>query len=90
VKNTGDRDGDEVPQVYFQSDANQAKQTLCAFTRVQIKKGTSTQVSLNIPAKRLRHWDTKQKQYVIDPGHHQLIIGDASDQANLKTTVTVK
>jgi beta-glucosidase len=93
VKNTGNRDGDEVSQVYFRSETSndlQAKQTLCAFTRLKVEKGNSTQVSLTIPAKRLRHWDTKQKQYVVDPGEYALLIGGSSDQANLKTIMRVK
>jgi beta-glucosidase len=93
VKNTGDRDGDEVAQVYFRhvkSNESQAKQTLCGFTRVKIEKGKSSQVTLNILAKRFRHWDTKQKRYVVEPGEYDLLIGGASDQAKLKTTVAVK
>jgi hypothetical protein len=57
---------------------------------VKIEKGSSSQVSLAIPAKRFRTWDTKQKQYVVEPGEYELLIGGASDQAKLMTKLTVK
>ena len=57
---------------------------------MKVEKGKSSNVSLSIPAKRFRRWDTKQKQYVVEPGEYELLIGGASDQATLKANVTVK
>jgi beta-glucosidase len=87
VKNTGARDGDEVPQVYFRhldSAVPQPKLALCGFTRIHVARGQTENVTLEIPAERLRYWDTKQKEYVVEPGRYELLVGAASDDIRLK------
>jgi beta-glucosidase len=69
MKNTGKRDGDEVAQVYFRhvnSAVPQPKLALCGFTRIHLAKGKATTVTTDVPAERLRYWDTTQKQYVVE------------------------
>ncbi len=92
VRNSGNRDGDEVAQVYFRhikSTVPQPKLALCGFQRMRLKRGESVKVALDIPAQRLRFWDTEKRQYVIEPGHYEFLIGDASDDIRLKLPVTV-
>lgn len=87
LKNTGARDGDEVAQVYFRhihSCVAQPKLALCAFTRVHLMKGASSAVTMNIPTGRLRYWDVSKKQYIIEPGKYELLIGSSSDDFKLK------
>ena len=82
VTNAGNRDGDEVAQVYFRhidSAAPQPKQSLCGFQRVHVAKGASVNVAMDISAERLRFWDTTQKKYVVEPGKYELLVGGASD-----------
>jgi beta-glucosidase len=93
VKNTGERDGDEVAQVYFRhvkSAQPQAKQALCGFARVTVPKGESKPVSIEIPAQRLRYWDTNKKGYVVESGDYELLIGGASDDVRQTLRVTIK
>ena len=74
VRNIGSREGDEVAQVYFRhvhSSLPQAKLALCGFTRVHLKPGESAKVALDVPAQRLRYWDTQKKQYVVEFGDYQ-------------------
>jgi beta-glucosidase len=92
VQNTGTRDGDEVAQVYFRhvhSAVPQPKLALCGFTRVHVAKGATAKVTVNVPAERFRYWDTTKKQYVVEPGKYQLLIGSASDDIRLKVPVKV-
>lgn len=92
LKNIGQRDGDEVAQVYFQhaeSDVLQPKLQLCGFTRVHLNSGNTTEVTVNIPAEQFRYWSPGQKQYVIEPGKYELLIGAASDDIRLTTPVEV-
>ena len=82
VANTGARDGDEVVQVYFRhvkSAVPQPNQALVGFQRVPIQHGRTAQVEIPVPAKELRYWDVTRKQYVIEPGDYQILIGAASD-----------
>jgi beta-glucosidase len=92
VKNTGKLDGDEVAQVYFRhvnSAVPQPKMALCGFTRVHLKHGESSKVTVEVPAERLRYWDTEKKQYVVEPGDYEILIGAASDEILLKLPMTI-
>ena len=92
VRNTGNLDGDEVPQIYFRhlkSPVPQPQIALCSFARVHLAKNSSTTVTLEIPAQRFRYWDTTQKKYVVDPGDYELLIGGASDDVRLHIPVNV-
>ncbi len=92
LKNTGKRDGDEVAQVYYRhvnSKVSQPKLSLCGFSRVSLKSGKSTKVTIEVPAERLRYWDTKKKQYVVEPGEYEFVVGAASDDIRLKLPMTI-
>ena len=92
LKNAGPCDGAEVAQIYFRhvdSAVPQPRQALCGFTRVHLAKGQSAAVTLEIPAERFRYWDTAKKQYVVEPGKYELLIGGASDDIRLRTRVNI-
>jgi beta-glucosidase len=92
VKNSGKRDGDEVAQVYFRhvnSNVPQPKLALCGFARVHLKRSESTKATVAVPATRLRYWDTQNKQYVVEPGNYEILIGAASDDIRLKLPMTI-
>ncbi len=92
VKNSGKRDGDEVAQIYFRhvnSAVPQPKLALCGFTRVPLKHGQSSRVTVEVPTQRLRFWDTQKKQYVVEPGDYEILIGAASDDIRLTLPMTI-
>jgi beta-glucosidase len=92
VKNSGPRDGDDVAQVYYRhvkSKAPQPKLALCGFTRVSLKSGEAAEVTIEIPAERMRYWDSEQKQYVVEPGEYELLVGKASDDIALTLPMTI-
>jgi beta-glucosidase len=87
LENSGDRDGDEVAQIYFRhvkSAVSQPRLALCGFTRIHLAKGDTAHITMDIPTDRFRYWDTDAKQYVIEPGKYQLLIGAASDDIRQK------
>ena len=92
LKNAGERDGDEVAQVYFRhtkSSEPQPRQALCGFVRVHLPQGQTARVTVQIPAERFRYWDTEKKEYVVEPGNYELLIGAASDDIRLKVPLKV-
>jgi beta-glucosidase len=92
VKNTGNRAGDAVAQVYFRhvhSGVPQPKLALCGFVRAHFNRGESGKVTLEVPAARLRYWDLKQKRYVVEPGEYEFLVGAASDDIRLKLPLTI-
>jgi beta-glucosidase len=92
VTNTGDRDGDEVAQVYFRHvrpSVPQPKLALCGFVRVHLQRGESSRVTVEIPAARFRYWDTLRKRYVVESGDYECLVGAASDDIRLKLRVAI-
>ena len=87
LKNTGARAGDEVAQVYFRhvnSALPQPKLALCGFARVHLEPRQGVNVTVNIPVERFRYWDTAKKQYAVEAGDYELMIGAASDDIRLR------
>lgn len=92
VKNTGKRDADAVPQLYYRhvnSKVPQPKLALCGFSRANVKSNGSTEVTIEVPAERFRYWDEDDKRYVVEPGSYELLVGAASDDIRLKLPLTI-
>ncbi len=92
VKNSGERDGDEVAQIYFRhvkSAVPQPKLALCSFTRVHLSRGQTVKVAAEIPVERFRYWDVAKKNYVVEPGEYELLIGAASDDIRLRAPLKI-
>ena len=92
VKNDGKADGDEVPQVYVRhlhSAVSQPKLSLCGFMRVHLPRGQSVQITVEIPVSRLSYWDVTTKQYVVEPGNYELLVGAASDDIRLHAPLKI-
>ncbi len=93
VANTGARDGDEVVQVYFRhikSAVPQPLEVLCGFQRVSVASKKSARVDIAVPAKELRYWDAAKKDYVVEPGEYELLVGAASDDIRSKATLRIE
>jgi beta-glucosidase len=70
VKNSGQRDGDEVIQLYataINPPVAMPLRQLVGFKRVSFKAGETKTVEIDIPASRLRRWDETHNDYVVDP-----------------------
>ncbi len=92
LKNTGSRDGEEVVQLYAtpaQPTAGAPLRQLVGFARVNVKAGQPQNVRIDLPVERLRRWDEAAKSYVVDAGDYHLVVGPASDQPVLKTTLKI-
>ncbi|WP_245766597.1 glycoside hydrolase family 3 C-terminal domain-containing protein [Pustulibacterium marinum] len=93
VQNTGNYDGEEVVQLYIKhlnSKVTRPQQALKAFQRVFIKKETSKEITLTLNANDLRYWDVAKQAFVLEPERIQILVGKASDNIQLKKTITVK
>ncbi|WP_114436643.1 glycoside hydrolase family 3 N-terminal domain-containing protein [Marinilabilia salmonicolor] len=91
VKNTGNFDGDEVVQLYLRDEyasVVQPVQQLKHFNRLFLKKGEEKQVSFYLNEKDLAILNQK-KEWVVEPGTFQLMIGAASDDIRLSGTIKV-
>ncbi|MEI9960389.1 MAG: fibronectin type III-like domain-contianing protein [Limisphaerales bacterium] len=59
------------------------------FPTIELKPGESKQISVEIPVERFRYWDETQKQYIVEPGKYELLIGAASDDIRLRVPLRI-
>lgn len=80
VKNSGDRDGDEVVQVYMRPlDRKDAPaKTLCDFKRVNIKKGDTAKVKFSLSPSAFETFDHESGRMKVLPGRYEFLYGPSS------------
>ena len=92
VKNTGQRAGEEVVQLYVrhaQSALEHPAQELRGFRRVALQPGETKTVEMPLPAKSLAYWDSTKHDFVVETGKLEIKIGASSADIRLKKTVNV-
>jgi beta-glucosidase len=80
VTNTGDRDGDEVVQVYIRDPVATVTRPvleLKAFARVHLRAGATKQIVFRIPVGQLGFYDA-DLSYVVEPGILEVRVGSSS------------
>lgn len=91
VKNTGKRDGDEVPQVYVSHDLSSVVlpiQELKAFKRSKIKAGENKHFELELKADDLKIYGLN-KQWILENGSYDIKVGPSSDQPKLQGKIVL-
>ncbi|WP_055481407.1 glycoside hydrolase family 3 C-terminal domain-containing protein [Sphaerimonospora mesophila] len=86
VTNTGDREGEEVVQVYTRQQRSRVKQPLarlCGFGRVRLAPGESRTVSVEIPVAELAIWDVTRGRFVLEDAPHKVRVGRSSRDIRL-------
>jgi beta-glucosidase len=92
VKNTGERAGEEVVQLYVHNNdqsAAQPREQLQGFARVSLNPGESKTVEFALPIEQLSFWDTARHAYVIHPGAFDVMVGSGSDDIRQKGNFAV-
>ena len=86
VANTGQRDGDEVAQVYVKNPNDPAGpiKALKAFKRISTKAGETQQVTLQLAPEAFQSFNDKTQTMEIRPGKYQLLYGSSSADKDLK------
>jgi len=80
VKNSGDRAGDVVPQLYVRdvvASVSPFKKQLRGFDRVHLKAGEEKQVTLTLDAGRDLKMMNLENEWVVEPGLFEFIIADS-------------
>ncbi len=93
VENTGQRDGDEVVQLYVRNPLDNAgpAKTLRAFRRIHLQAGQKATLAFPISHSTLELWDATTNTMRFVPGSYELMIGTSSaDQDLQKVTVKMK
>ncbi len=86
VTNTGDREGDEVSQLYLREDVSSVEtpeRSLKGFSRIHLKPRETTTVTFRVPQNQLAIWNQEGK-WVVEPGNYTVWAGGSSE-ASLST-----
>jgi beta-glucosidase len=93
ITNAGNKDGDEVVQLYVKqlnSKVERPEKELKAFQRVFFKAGETKNVSLILKAKDLEYWNSTKQQFELENNSIEIQIGSASDSILQTKNITVK
>jgi beta-glucosidase len=87
VKNTGDRPGDEVVQLYVanaKSSVPRPPRELKGFAKVRLQPGESRQVEIVLPPSALAYYDAPAKQWKAEAGDYGIELGSSSRDIRLR------
>ena len=82
VRNTGQRAGDEVVQIYIRDVAasvTRPVKELKGFERVTLAAGETKRVEFVLGAAQLGFWN-RQMRYLVEPGEFKVMVGPNSEQ----------
>jgi beta-glucosidase len=92
VRNSGNRAGTEVAQVYAVLPASTGESTfkrLIAWDRVALAAGESKTVTLKFDPIYLSIFDVGKNKFVLAPGDYEILAGSSSHDTTLNTTVHI-
>jgi len=92
VKNTGQRAGEEVVQLYVKHQLpalERPAQALRGFKRIALQPGETKTVEIALAACSLADWDTEEHSFVVEPGKLELRVGGSSADIRLKKTINI-
>ena len=87
VTNTGNRDGEEVIQIYLRRPADKKgpHHTLRAFKRISLKQGETRQVDFQLNGESFEWFDTETNTMHPLKGEYEILYGGTSDARKLKS-----
>ncbi len=91
VKNTGDREGDDVVQLYTRdvvSSVTTYEKNLRGFQRLHLKAGESKTVTFTLNPDDFALWD-RNMHFVVEPGKFKVMIGSSSEDIRLTGEVEI-
>ena len=93
VKNTGNREGAEVVQLYIhdvQASVDRPYKELKGFQKVSLKAGESKDVSITIDKAALSFYDEATQGWKAEAGDFEALVGNAADNLPLKVKFALK
>ncbi len=93
VKNSGDRPGKEVVQLYIgdnKSSLPRPKKELKAFDKIALNPGEEKTVTFTITPDDLKYFDDARHEWVAEPGKFTLYIGASSADIRTQAPFTLK
>ncbi|RIX59451.1 glycosyl hydrolase [Paenibacillus nanensis] len=92
VRNTGSRAGQEVVQLYVRDCASSVirpEKELKGFEKVALAPGEEKEVAFRLDKRSFAYYDEDVRDWVVETGEFELIIGKSSQEMVLSKTVAV-
>jgi beta-glucosidase len=93
VKNTGDRAGDAVVQLYVKhlgSKLERPAEELWGFQRVTLEPNQTRTVRIPLEASNLAYWNVELQQFVLEKEPVEIMVGDSSADIKLRKDIEVQ
>lgn len=93
IKNSGDRDGSEIVQLYVadvESNVIRPVRELKGFEKVFLKSGETKKVSFTLNRRSFAYWDTLIHDWVVESGKFNIEVGCSSICLPLNVEIEVK
>ncbi len=91
VENTGPREGKEIAQLYVRdvrSRLVRPEKELKGLAKVALRPGERRTVSLALDAEALSYYDDARRQWVVEPGEFEVLVGASSRDIRLRGRFT--
>ncbi len=92
VKNTGDRIGDEVVQLYVKhlnSAIERPVKELRGFKRITLLPNETKTVQIPLKAESLAYWDVNKHSFTVEEDKVQVMVGASSEDIKLQDTIEI-
>lgn len=92
VRNSGDRAGDEVPQLYISDEVSSVTtytKVLRGFERIHLDPGEARTVTFTLHPQDLGLWDRDMK-FTVEPGRFKVMVGRSSQDIRLEGAFTIR
>ncbi|GHT68136.1 hypothetical protein AGMMS50239_32570 [Bacteroidia bacterium] len=92
VKNVGEKDGDEVAQVYikYPNKGHFPLKELRQFERKSINKGETAEIKISIPVDDLAKWSDESGKTIVYPGDYSIYVGNNSENEAIVATFEIR
>lgn len=90
VKNSGERAGAEVVQIYIHPQDGRYVPRLAAFERVELEAGESRDITLTLEPRVIASWDSTRSGWAIKGGHYQIRAAKNAEDAGLAAGLDLK
>nr|WP_297706040.1 glycoside hydrolase family 3 C-terminal domain-containing protein [uncultured Butyrivibrio sp.] len=90
IKNTGEKEGSEVAQLYVSlpgAKVFRPKKELKGFAKVSLKPGETKKVEIPFDDKTFRYWNVKTNKWEVEGGEYQIRIGASSVDIRLEGSI---
>lgn len=93
VTNTGERDGDEIAQMYIalpEAKIFRPAMELKGFARISLKKGETGKVEIPFDAYTFRYFNVQSNAFEEEGGTYEIMIGASSEDIRLRGTWQIR